>query len=79
MPKFAAARRRTRCRASSTVCNISDVPAGGTHAGAVRPLRELARLDTCVTVVDAASLLENMHSLQTLKVGVMMVRLAHNG
>lgn len=29
---------------------------------------QLARLDTCVTVVDASNLLDNMLSLQTLKV-----------
>ena len=31
-------------------------------------LGDLARLDTCVTVVDASNLLDNLHSLQTLKV-----------
>lgn len=33
----------------------------------VTPLQDLARLDTCVTVVDAASLWENFASLETLK------------
>ncbi|GFH29839.1 CobW C-terminal domain-containing protein, partial [Haematococcus lacustris] len=36
-------------------------------ASALRPLTELARLDTCVTVVDASHLLDNLASLQTLK------------
>jgi hypothetical protein len=37
-------------------------------APATRLLSDLARLDTCVTVVDASNLLDNLHSLQTLKV-----------
>jgi hypothetical protein len=50
-------------------------PSAGAAGGAVarqqellRPLAELARLDTCVTVVDASALLDNLASLQTLKV-----------
>jgi hypothetical protein len=50
-------------------------PPGAGHAPAdpagpasTTPLSELARLDTCVTVVDASNLLDNLHSLQTLKV-----------
>eukprot|EP00798_Chlamydomonas_sp_ICE-L_P032715 gene32715-3600_t len=35
--------------------------------GPVRPLKELARLDTCVTVVDASNLMENLHSIETIK------------
>ncbi len=42
--------------------------AGATGAAqALRPLSSLARLDTCVTVVDASSMLDRLHSLQTLK------------
>jgi hypothetical protein len=49
-------------------------PSTGASGGAaarqqelLRPLAELARLDTCVTVVDASALLDNLASLQTLK------------
>eukprot|EP00983_Pelagomonas_calceolata_P114596 1160111-Pelagomonas_calceolata.AAC.8 len=34
---------------------------------ALRPLSSVARLDTCVTVVDASNMLDRLHSLQTLK------------
>ena len=41
---------------------------GAPGPSSTQPLSSLARLDTCVTVVDAAQLVDNLHSLQTLKV-----------
>jgi hypothetical protein len=48
-------------------------------APATTPLSELARLDTCVTVVDASNLLDNLHSLQTLKVRARMCGVCVHG
>ncbi len=57
---------------SDTHTNTHDTAAAHTHdtgaSKALLPLAQLARLDTCVTVVDASNLLDNLHSLQTLRV-----------
>lgn len=40
---------------------------GEEHAD-IPPLKDLAALDACITVVDAANLMANLKSIQTLKV-----------
>ncbi len=54
---------------SAPAAAAAEQKGGGGKGGVLQPLSQLARLDTCVTVVDASNLLDNMESLQTLKVG----------